>query len=256
MAFIGCGYLNQIVANAVKTGILPEYEIVGALGRDFSRTQEFSKYFNCKACKDIGELLALEPDIVSEAASPQAVVDYAETILKAGASITVLSAGAFADTEFFERLKEVALENGTRIYIPGGAVGGFDFIRALSLMSPTEATMTSARNPRAYYYTPYYREGLFDIEEPEKLFSGSVRELMEEFPHTYNVVMATSLACGGPEKTKFNMYAAPSVRGDEYNIRVMGRHVAMDMNVYSVNYGIAAWTVVAMLQNIVSPVVF
>ena len=40
--------------NAVKTGILPEYEIVGALGRDFSRTQEFSKYFNCKACKDIG----------------------------------------------------------------------------------------------------------------------------------------------------------------------------------------------------------
>ena len=49
LAFICCGYLNQIVANAVKTGILPEYEIVGALGRDFSRTQEFSKYFNCNS---------------------------------------------------------------------------------------------------------------------------------------------------------------------------------------------------------------
>ena len=62
-------------------------------------------------------------------------MDYAETILKAGASITVLSAGAFADTEFFER-PGGSPRNGTRIYIPGGAVGGFDFIRALSLMSP------------------------------------------------------------------------------------------------------------------------
>lgn len=256
LAFLGCGFLNQIVANAVKDGIIPEYEIVGAMGRDFGRTKEFADHFSCTPCKNIDELMALEPDFVAEAASADSVTDYAETILKGGSSILVLSAAAFADTEFYENLKKTAVENNTRIYIPGGAVGGFDFIRAASLMSPTDSTMTSARNPRSYYYTPYNREGLLNIKEPERLFTGDVRQLMDEFPYSYNVVMATSLACGGPEKTKFNINADPKVRGDEYNIRVVGRHVAMDLNIYSINYGIAGWSVVAMLQNIVSPVVF
>lgn len=256
LALLGCGYLNQVVANAVKNNILPEYELVGAMGRNPARTRAFANYYNCTPCTDIHELMALEPDFVAEAANPSAIIDYTEIILKGGANIVVLSTGAFADLDLFEKVKQTALENNTKIYIPGGAVGGFDLLRTAALASPIDATMTSKKWPGHLYYTPYYREGLMNITKPERVFAGNVRKIMEEFPYIFNVVMATALASAGPEDTKFNIDAVPNFRGDDYKIQVAGEEIALDLNIYSSNYSIAGWSVVQVLQNAVSPVVF
>ena len=37
LALLGCGKLNHIVADAYLNGILPEYEVVGVLGRTKKR---------------------------------------------------------------------------------------------------------------------------------------------------------------------------------------------------------------------------
>lgn len=34
LALMGAGRLNEIVANALKDGLLPEYELVGVLGNN------------------------------------------------------------------------------------------------------------------------------------------------------------------------------------------------------------------------------
>ena len=39
LALIGCGFLNEIVANALDAGFLPEYELVAVLGRDVDRAR-------------------------------------------------------------------------------------------------------------------------------------------------------------------------------------------------------------------------
>lgn len=256
LALLGCGYLNQIVADAYVNNYLPEYELVGVMGRNPDRTQAFANHYNCKACTSIEDLLALEPEYIAEAASPQAVRDYTETILKNGANIIVLSIGAFADAALYERVKKTAAENNTKVYIASGAVGGFDVLRTATLMSPIKATMTSKKWPGSLYYTPLYKEGLLNITEPEQVFSGTTKEAIEMLPFHFNVAIATALASAGPENTTLNINAVPNFRGDEYKIQIIGEQVATDLNIYSRTCDIAGWSVVAVLQNIVSPIVF
>ncbi|MGF6906025.1 aspartate dehydrogenase domain-containing protein [Fusobacterium sp. PH5-44] len=256
LALLGCGYLNEIVANALKDGHLPDYELVGVLGRNMDKTKSFASTHNCKACGSIEELLALNPDCVAEAASGQAIRDYGEIILKGNADLIVLSIGAFADTDFYEKIKEIAKKHKQKIYIASGAVGGFDVLKTAALMSPIETTFKSLKMPRALYNGPLYKDGLLDIKEPENVFRGTTREAIEMMPQHFNVAVATALSSAGIEKTVMEIDAVPNFVGDQYLIELQGEEVYAHLNIYSRTSKIAAWSVVRVLQNIAGPVVF
>ncbi|ABX42490.1 aspartate dehydrogenase domain-containing protein [Lachnoclostridium phytofermentans] len=256
LALLGCGYLNEIVANALKDGYLPEYELVAVFGRTYARTKAFADHFGCKACTDINELMEMKPDFIAEAASVKAVRDYSETILEGGSNLVVLSIGAFADGEFYERVKATAARNKRRVYIASGAVGGFDVLRTAALMSPITASFTSQKAPGSLYYTPLYKDGLLDIKEREQVFHGTTKEAIAILPTHVNVAVATALASAGPENTIINIDAVPGFRGDEYKIEIQGDEVRTELNIYSRTSKIAAWSVVAVLQNAVAPIVF
>ena len=256
LALMGAGYLNEIVANALKDGYLPEYELVGVLGRNSAKTEAFARRHNCKACASIEELMALKPDVTAEAASPQALKELGETVLKSGSNLVVLSIGAFADADFYNEIKETARENNQKVYIASGAVGGFDVLRTAALMSPIKATMTSMKTPGSLYYSPLYKEGLLDITEPERVFTGNTKQAIEMLPFHFNVAVAIALASAGPEETTMNIDAVPGFSGDQYKIQIQGEEVATDLNIYSRTCNIAGWSVVAVLQNAVSPIVF
>lgn len=258
LALLGCGYLNKIVGNAVKNGILKDYEIVGILGRNFETTREVADYFNCSACSSIKELMDLKPDFVSEAASAKALISYAETILKSGSNIVILSAAALADVEFFERIKQTAIDNNTKIYLAGGATGAYSLLQTALMMSktPIDVTINSKKSPQFIARTPFYKEGLDTIKTPERVFTGTAKKIIEEYPYVFNVILATSLASAGADATKFNIDATPNFVGDDYNIKVEGDDVQLDLNILSQDYSIAGWSIVTILKNATSPVVF
>ncbi|HIU76673.1 MAG TPA: DUF108 domain-containing protein [Candidatus Pelethocola excrementipullorum] len=256
LALIGCGYLNEIVANAVKDGLLPEYELIAVLGRDHERAQAFAERHNCKACANIEELLAMKPEFTAEAASVKAVQDYAEVVLNGGSNFVVLSIGAFADAELYERVKNTAAKNKRRVYIASGAVGGFDVLRTAALMSPITASISSQKNPGSLYYTPLFTEDLLDLKEPKQVFGGTTKEAIAILPTHVNVAVATALASAGPDQTAMNIKAVPGFKGDEYKIEIKGEEVYTDLNIYSRTSAIAGWSVVAVLQNAVGPIVF
>lgn len=77
LGIIGCGYLSNIIVDAYNNGLLKEYELVGVLGRNSKSAEELSQKGKCKLCNNIDELLELKPDYIAEAASGQAVRDYA-----------------------------------------------------------------------------------------------------------------------------------------------------------------------------------
>ena len=74
LALLGCGKLNHIVADAYLNGILPEYEVVGVLGRTKEKAEALAEKLGCERCENIDELMALKPDYVAEAASVAAGV--------------------------------------------------------------------------------------------------------------------------------------------------------------------------------------
>lgn len=256
LALLGTGKLNRIVAQAHQDGYLKEYELVGVLGNTFAKTQAFAKQFNTQACETIDQLMALEPDYTAEAASVQAVIDYSEFILNHQSNLILLSIGALADSDFYEKIKTVAQTNDKKVHIASGAVGGFDVLRTARLMGPIEVQMGGKKAPAALQKTPLYREGLLDITQAETVFEGTTAQAIKLLPTHLNVAIATALASAGPENTNIKVEALPEYVGDEHHIKLTSAEVSADLKIYSKTSTIAGWSIVAVLQNIVSPIVF
>ena len=256
LGIVGCGFLGNIIGDAWRDGLLDEYEFIGCVSRTMKSTQVLAKKVGCKACGDLEELLALKPDYVVEAASPAVMKEIAEKVLINGSNLVVLSIGAFADAEFYERIKDTARKAGTRVHLASGAIGGFDVLRTTVLMSGIQSSITTEKGPASLKGTPIFKESLMTETEKSKVFSGSAKEAIALFPTKVNVAVATALATAGPEKTGVTIRSVPGFRGDDHKIEVIGEEVHVVVDVYSKTSAIAGWSVVALLRNLVSPIVF
>lgn len=251
--------MAEIVANAVIDGLLPEYDLVGVYSRTAEKAERLAAKMHahgkaCAACTALDDLLALKPDYLVESASPAGMKALTIPTLKNGTSIVTLSIGALADTAFYEEAIATAKAHGTRIYIASGATGGFDVLRTAALMGNASARFFNEKGPRALRWSPVYDESL----ETEKrvVFSGTAREAIGVFPTGLNVSVAASLASVGPEKMQVAMQSTPGFVGDTQRVEIKNDEVHAVVDVYSATAAIAGWSAVAVLQNIVSPIVF
>ena len=76
--------------------------------------------------------------------------------------------------------------------------------------------------------------------------------LIHIFPTKVNVAVASSLATVGPEDTRVDIYSVPGMVGDDHKITSEIEGVKAVVDIYSSTSAIAGWSVVAVLQNIVS----
>ena len=53
-----------------------------------------------------------------------------------------------------------------------------------------------------------------------------------------------------------NIKVVPGFQGDEYKIEVQGEEVRAELHIYSRTSAVAAWSIVAVLQNAAAPIVF
>ncbi|MDH6304744.1 aspartate dehydrogenase [Parabacteroides sp. PF5-5] len=259
LVIAGCGRLAEIVANAVLNDLLPEYNLVGVYSRTVSKADNLASRMQqhgkpCTSCATLEDLLALKPDYLVEAASPAAMKELALPTLKNGTSIITLSIGAFADTAFYNEVKEMAKAHATRIYIASGATGGFDVLRTAALMGNASASFFNEKGVNALRRSAVYDPAL----ETEKrvVFSGTAREAISVFPTGLNVSVAASLASVGPEAMHVTMQSTPGFIGDTQRVEIKNDQVRAVVDVYSTTPEIAGWSVVSTLINIVSPIVF
>lgn len=256
LGILGSGYLGGIIADAWKNGYLDEYELVGIAGRNEEKTKALAEKAGCRAFADVDELLALKPDYIAEAASVAAVKEMAVKALCAGTSIIVLSIGAFADEDFYEEVKHTAVEHGTKVHIASGAVGGFDVLRTVSLMGDAVSGIETRKGPKSLKNTPLFDEHLMTDTEGIEVFAGNAKEAISLLPTKVNVAVAASLATTGPEHTKVNIHSIPGFVGDDHKITAEIKGVKAVVDIYSDTSAIAGWSVVAVLRNLVSPIVF
>lgn len=255
LGIAGTGYLSQIVVDAWKNGLLEEYELVGVYGRNGASAGNMAKDAGCKACSDVDELLALKPDYIAEAASVQCVKDMAVRVLSAGTNLVVLSIGAFADSSFLELVKQTAREHGARVHIASGAVGGFDVLQTVALMGNATAGIETRKGPASLKNTPLFKDHLMTDKESANVFTGNAKEAIALLPAKVNVAVASSLAATGPENTSVSIHSVPGMVGDDHKITAEIEGVKAVIDIYSSTSAIAGWSVVALLRNLVSPIV-
>lgn len=256
LAMIGCGFLGNVILQAWQKGLLEEFEFVGCLSRSADAAQAFATAAQCKVCADLDDLLAQKPDYVLEAASPVVVKEVGERVLRAGSNLVLLSIGALADAAFYERLRAAARESGTRVHLASGAIGGFDVLRTTSLMSAVKSSITTEKGPASLKGTPVFEETLLSDTVAKQVFCGCAKEAIALFPTKVNVSVATALATTGAENTSVRIRSVPGFVGDDHRIEVVGDEVRAVVDIYSKTSAIAGWSVVALLRNLVSPIVF
>lgn len=261
LAIFGCGGLATLVVDAMIDGLLPAYRLIGTISRTLDKATFLADKINktqqdiqCEAYDSIDELLALKPDYIVETSSPDAFKGFAIDALKNGSSIITLSIGAFADQEFYEKVRQTAEENNVKVYIASGAIGGLDVMRTASLMYDSKATFTTQKGPRSLRDSAVY-DSAIETEEKE-VFRGSAKDAIALLPHQVNVSVAASLATVGPENIDVSINSIPNFVGDRHTITIQNEEIDATISIYSKTAAIAGWSVVNTLRNIASPIVF
>ena len=248
IGIIGCGAIGSDVAKAVNEMEEIEeiymYDIIEEKGKNLAEKLEKAKF------EKVDSFLQ-KVDIVFEAASQQAVYEYAEKVIEAGKDLIIMSIGALLDDNFRERLIKKAKEKKCKIYLPSGAVAGLDGIKAASIGGLDEVTLVTTKAPEAFGE---------HFEKRTVLFDGNAREAVKLFPKNINVAACLSLAGIGFNRTKVKVVADPVIKFNSHKILAHGKFGRLRAEVEnlpspknpSTSY-LASLSAIAVIKKIVNP---
>src|ERR1700687_2109782 len=166
------------------------------------------------------EALSEVADIVIECAPGRLVRSIVAPFVTSGKTAVVLSAGALLD---HEDLIALAKKNGGQIVVPTGALIGLDAVTAAAVGTIHSVRMVTRKPIPGLAGAPYIVDNNIDIAkitEPLKIFEGTAREAAKGFPANLNVAVALSLAGIGPDQTRLEIWADPTVTRNVHRIEV------------------------------------
>ena len=213
ISLLGCGNIGRFIANAIDKGVI-NCKLLKIFDENQKAIEDFNKgiSFTVSVADNIEDLVR-DSDLVVEAASQEAVKEYATKILSSGKDLMIMSVGALADDTLFREMKRIAKEKNVRIYMPSGGVVGLDGVTAAKLVQIDTVEITTRKNPKIL--------GV-DVNEETVLYEGPALVGVRKFPKSVNVAATLSLAGIGLERTKLRVIADPKVDRNIHEIRVKG----------------------------------
>lgn len=169
------------------------------------------------------ELSSIDASLVVEAAGRASVLPWGEAALSAGMDFVVSSTSAFVDDAIFQRLNEIAAQNGVQVIIPPGALGGVDALSAASWLSIKSVEHRIIKPAKAWAGTLASQLiKLDEINEATVFFTGNARDAADAFPQNANVAVITSLAGIGLDRTRVTLIADPTAQLNTHEIVAEG----------------------------------
>jgi aspartate dehydrogenase len=205
------------------------------------------------------DALADAADIVVECAPSKLVRSIVAPVVARGKCAVVLSVGALLK---HDDLIALAKENGGQIVVPTGALIGLDAVTAAAVGTIHSVQMVTRKPVSGLAGAPYIVQNNIDIEritEPLKIFDGTAREAAKGFPANLNVAVALSLAGIGPDRTRVQIWADPTVRRNVHRIEVDSDSARFSMSIENIPSEnprtglITALSVIACLRKLYAP---
>jgi aspartate dehydrogenase len=224
---LGCGTIGSELANAIDSGKIPDASLASIYDVSSARSDSLASRLTKRAhiAERFDEFINSDFDLMIEAASQAAVKDSVEPAFTSGKDIMIMSVGALVDPLFLERIVRMASTNNHMIYLPSGAIGGLDVIRAVRHLLKT-ISLTTIKNPRALAGAPFIESSSIDltsIRERTVIFEGDAFAAVRGFPANVNVAAIISLAGIGPEKTSVKIIADPLASTNTHIIEAEGQ---------------------------------
>ncbi|HYI87269.1 MAG TPA: aspartate dehydrogenase [Burkholderiales bacterium] len=260
IALAGLGAIGGAVARRVLADGIPGIQLVAVSARDHDKARATLKAMKGGAVPVVGLAdLAGMADLVIECAPAALMDEIAQPVLRAGKKLLVLSAGALLPRP---ELLELAKKHGGQIIVPSGALLGLDAVCAAAEGQIHSVQMTTRKPPKGLTGAPYLVENRIQVDnvrEPLRVFSGSARDAAKGFPANVNVAVALSLAGIGPDRTRIDIWADPSVTRNTHRIQVESDSARIDMTIENIpsenpkTGRITALSVIAALRKIHAP---
>ncbi len=159
-------------------------------------------------------------DVVLECAPAEVFAEIAEPAIEARRIFIPTSVGALLPRM---HLVERAEQTGARIIVPTGALLGLDAVRAAAEGKIHSVTMVTRKPPGGLKGAPHLVSNNISVDgltQPKLVFDGSAREGAMGFPANVNVAAALSLAGIGPDDTRLQIWADPTVDRNTHHIEV------------------------------------
>jgi aspartate dehydrogenase len=169
----------------------------------------------------VSDVIAWRPDVVVEAAGHSAVSAHVPSILETGIPVVLASVGALADQSLHARVREAAGRGRADLILPGGAVGGVDYIKTVAHLPDLQVRYCS-RKPMAAWTKELADRGIDPATDSGEitLFEGSARDAALSFPQNLNVAMTLALAGAGMDATRVRVVADSRARGNTHEVDV------------------------------------
>lgn len=222
VGLIGYGGIAQDVLSALR-GAENGAEVVGALCRPGRADKARAALPGIQIVESLDALLARGLEVVAEVAGQKAVAEYGPDVLLRRTDLLVISIGALAEPKLLNALREAALEGGSRILLPAGAIGGIDAIAAMRVGGLDAVRYRSRKPPAAWRGSPV--EKVADLDKlwaRTVLYRGTAGEAALLYPQNANVAAAVALAGLGFDATEVELIADPEAPGNVHEIEAEG----------------------------------
>lgn len=258
VAIAGLGAIGLDLARALDRGV-EGLNLTMVAVRDRARAASVLAEFKTPPkLVDLADLA--EADIVVEAA-PAAIFDQvARPAIEAGRIFVTCSVGALLSRMV---LVDRARQTGARIVVPTGALLGLDAVRAAAEGDVSAVTIETRKPPNGLVGAPYlvhHEIDLSNLSAPKLVFEGNALEAAIGFPANVNVAAALALAGIGPERTKVQIWADPTVTRNTHTVRVEAAAARLTMTIENVpsesnprTGKLTALSVLACLRGLTSP---
>jgi aspartate dehydrogenase len=255
----GLGAIGFRVASELDKGI-EGFSFEAVCVRDAESARRKMALFRRPVEVSTAERLAERCEVVVDCAPADAYVGIAEPALRRGRSLLTVSAAAVIE---HLDLVDLAREHNARIIVATGALLGLDAVRAAAEGTIHSVCMITRKPPRSLAGAPYLianRITIDNLSTPLKVFEGTAREGARGFPANVNVAAALGLAGIGPDRTRLEIWADPTIDRNTHTIIVEADSARFQMTIENVptenNPGtgrITALSVIAALRGLHAP---
>ena len=230
----GCGRLGHVIADGLMAGKVPGAELTAVLVQTAEKAEKLQAELGCLVTTDLQDLLSAKPAYVIESAGNGVVRQITVPVL---------------ESAFYDQARAAATRYGRQIHLAHGVIGGLDVVETAAMMGEVTAGLTKRKFSKGSARSDAALDALADE------FHATAAEAMEQYPDQLNVAISLALAAGNLERTEVHVSPAEMV---DFTIRCDGifGEAAFYTRLGDSGPDLAAWSALAMLRRLTSPIVF
>ena len=223
VGLVGCGTIGSQLARAIEDRYRQTARIVAL--HDTNRANALRTQCVLSNTPPVCSLPALirRSQLVIEAASAGIALRVVRAALRARRDVLVMSVGGLLRDRSWQRMAE---RSGARVYVPSGALGGLDGVKAMAVGRIRRVSLITRKPPSSLAGAPYLkgkRLNLSGRRRPLVVFTGTARSVVKAFPKNINVAATLVLASGGSDRrVHVQVVADPTIRTNIHELEVIG----------------------------------